>query len=472
MSTTASPMPALGSPNLLRLLRDALVGALPALAAVAVLELTAELRWWQLLLALAIGAVTALLVAWSWIRQVRHFAAWVLRLAGQERADDPPEPYVVYALEWIVWPVLELMRTLARTRRHAAAQERLLAAVIEALPDPVFLVDQSLVVRLANRAARRGFALPPGEVPLGRALRDPAIFGAVQAALGGGISGSVVYNPVSDRLKQFAARVEPVDLGDGGRGVILALREQTEQVMIERMRSDFVANASHEIRTPLASLIGFIETLRGPARDDQEAREMFLATMAEEAARMTRLVDDLLSLSRIEVAESRRPEERIELPELLARMAETLRPVAERSGVALELALAPLPPVRGDADQLHQLFGNLLDNAVKYGASGKRVRIEAEALPMAPPEAGPLSGRAAVRVAVIDFGEGIPPEHIPRLTERFYRVDKARSRRVGGTGLGLAIVKHILRRHEGHLAIQSELGRGSRFTVYLPVEES
>jgi two-component system phosphate regulon sensor histidine kinase PhoR len=283
------------------------------------------------------------------------------------------------------------------------------------------------------------------------------------------MAGSVVYNPLSDRLKQFAARVEPVAFGGGERGVLLAFREQTEQVMIERMRSDFVANASHEIKTPLASIIGFVETLRGPARDDPEAREMFLATMAEEAGRMSRLVDDLLSLSQIEVAESRRPEDRLDLGELLPRVADALQPVADRRGIAIELDLEPsLPLVRGDRDQLHQLFGNLVDNALKYGASGRLVRIEAALCPAAPPEAGPLSGRPAVRVAVVDFGEGIPPEHIPRLTERFYRIDKAGSRRVGGTGLGLAIVKHILRRHAGQLAIQSEPGRGSRFTVYLP----
>lgn len=470
MAAARSPEP--GPPGSGRLLRDASIGALPALAAVLTLGLLGTTPSWQLLAALLVGAAAALAIAWSWARQAQHFAGWVQRLAGQGQAPGPPEPYVAYALEWAVWPVLELVRTLAHARRQAQSRERLLLSVMEALPDPVLLIDQGLVVRRANRAARRAFALPEAEVPLGRALRDPAIFGAVQAALGGGVAGSVAYNPVSDRLKQFAARVEPVDLGDGGRGVLLALREQTEQVMIERMRSDFVANASHEIRTPLASLIGFIETLRGPARDDPEAREMFLATMAEEAGRMARLVDDLLSLSQIEIAESRRPEGRVDLGDLLPRVVEGLEPLAARSGMAIELDLSPaLPPARGDRDQLHQLFGNLIDNALKYGAGGRKVRVEAEAWPAAPPEAGPLAGRAAVRVAVVDFGEGIPPEHLPRLTERFYRVDKARSRRVGGTGLGLAIVKHILRRHEGHLAIASELGRGSRFTVYLPEAE-
>jgi two-component system phosphate regulon sensor histidine kinase PhoR len=370
-----------------------------------------------------------------------------------------------------MWPALELTQRRARAERRLRSGERLLDTVLEALPDPLFLVDSRMVLRRVNQAARRAFDLPPGELPLGRAIRDPAILAAVNSALAGGIGDSAVYNPVSDRLKVFAARVEPVDLGEEGRGALIALREQTEQLMIERMRSDFVANASHEMRTPLASIIGFIETMRGPARNDVVARDAFLVTMAEEAARMQRLVEDLLSLSRIELAEHKPPEHEVELPLLVDQVRGALAPMAERAGMAIEAELpGDLPVVRGDRDQLHQLLSNLVDNALKYAAGGRRVRIEARAWPRAPAEAGPLSGRPSLALAVIDYGEGISPELIPRITERFFRIDKARSRRIGGTGLGLAIVKHIVRRHRGQLVIESELGQGSRFTVYLPAQ--
>jgi two-component system phosphate regulon sensor histidine kinase PhoR len=282
-----------------------------------------------------------------------------------------------------------------------------------------------------------------------------------------------LFNPLDDRLKLFAARIQPIEVTEGGRAAILALREQTEQVLIERMRSDFVANASHEIKTPLAALVGIIETLRGPARDDAVARETFLATMAEEAARMQRLVDDLLSLSKIELAAHRPPAARVSLGEVLEGTLSRMRPMAAAAGVRLVLdAPSSVPELLGDADQLHQLLGNLIDNAIKYGGAGKEVRIEVGLLDTAPPGSGPVSGRPAVEIAVVDRGDGIAPEHIPRLTERFYRVEKGRSRRIGGTGLGLAIVKHVVRRHQGHLRITSEIGRGSRFAVLLPLSGS
>ena len=182
------------------------------------------------------------------------------------------------------------------------AQQRMLRSTIEALPDPIMLVDGELTVIRANEAARRSFNSPAPPVALARVLRDPGVLAAVGAALAGNAAGSVAFSPTHDRVKQFSSRIEPVDLGDGRHGVLMTMREQTEQVMIERMRSDFVANASHEIRTPLASIQGMIETLRGAARHDPQARERFLEIMGEEAARMARLVDDLLSLSRVELA--------------------------------------------------------------------------------------------------------------------------------------------------------------------------
>jgi two-component system phosphate regulon sensor histidine kinase PhoR len=245
------------------------------------------------------------------------------------------------------------------------------------------------------------------------------------------------------------------------------------------MRADFVANVSHELRTPLSALLGFTETLRGPARDDAVARDRFLGIMHEQAQRMTRLVRDLLSLSRIEESEHTPPTERVELGRVLGSVVDTALFQAKAKGVTIEVEItAGLPPLIGDADQLAQVFQNLIDNAVKYGKPNGKVRVNARAADTAPPRVAAASGagRAAelpvvgwISVAIGDDGDGIPREHLPRLTERFYRVDAARSRQLGGTGLGLAIVKHILNRHRGALAIDSEPGRGSVFSVWLPV---
>ncbi|MFW5834649.1 MAG: sensor histidine kinase, partial [Pseudomonadota bacterium] len=241
--------------------------------------------------------------------------------------------------------------------------------------------------------------------------------------------------------------------------------------MTQQMMSDFVANVSHEIRTPLTAVRGFIETLQGPARDDAKARDRFLATMASEADRMNRLVSELLILSRVELMERERPETVVDVVEILHRAHAALTSQLEASSAVVDLGLPDGPmPVRGDADQLLQVHLNLLDNAMKYGREGGPITLRCERLAQAPPRAGRLAGFEAVAVDVIDRGEGIPAAAIPRLTERFFRVDASRSRRLGGTGLGLAIVKHIVKRHQGHLAIDSVVGEGSRFTVYLPAD--
>jgi two-component system phosphate regulon sensor histidine kinase PhoR len=265
--------------------------------------------------------------------------------------------------------------------------------------------------------------------------------------------------------RELLATVVPMDppLADGGRAVVV-LSDRTRERAVERMRADFIANASHELRTPLASLMGFIDTLRGPAADDPPAQQRFLAIMAEQAARMNRLIDDLLSLSRIELTEHQAPAGRVDLVALLHDVIAGFEPRLTERGVTLDLVLADaLPAALGDADQVLQVAQNLLDNAVKYGREGGVVRLAAE-----PASGHRWPARPGVVVTVIDQGPGIPREHLPRLTERFYRVDAGRSRAVGGTGLGLAIVKHIVNRHRGQLVIESEPGVGTTVTVWLP----
>jgi two-component system phosphate regulon sensor histidine kinase PhoR len=259
--------------------------------------------------------------------------------------------------------------------------------------------------------------------------------------------------------RDVRAAVVPMDppIAEGGRAIVW-LSDRTRERAVERMRADFVANVSHELRTPLASLIGFIDTLRGPAADDPPAQQRFLGIMGEQAARMNRLIDDLLSLSRIELIEHQPPSGTVELGELATRLASAFEPRLKERAMALDVQIADdLPAVTGDADQLAQVLQNLLDNAVKYGRQGGTVRLQLAV----------AAARPGVVATVSDQGAGIPREHLPRLTERFYRVDNARSREMGGTGLGLAIVKHVLNRHRGFLDVESTPGIGSVFTVFL-----
>jgi two-component system phosphate regulon sensor histidine kinase PhoR len=304
------------------------------------------------------------------------------------------------------------------------------------------------------------------ERDLAATLRNPHLLGAVDAVLGGAASRIVEFSLPVPVERVFEARVTPYQgPGQGGAdtAAILTFHDMTAIKRSEQMRADFVANASHELRTPLATLLGFIETLRGPARDDPEARDRFLSIMHDQSGRMARLVNDLLSLSKIELDEHTPPTGRAN-PLRIARSAVAaleLKAAARRIRLALT-APKSLPAVVGDDDQLAQVFQNLIDNAIKYTRDNTEVRITLSLT-------GGRRSTPMVSIAVADCGEGIARTHLPRLTERFYRVDPARSRALGGTGLGLAIVKHIVNRHRGRMTIESEVGKGSTFTVHLPV---
>jgi two-component system phosphate regulon sensor histidine kinase PhoR len=289
-----------------------------------------------------------------------------------------------------------------------------------------------------------------------------------------GESGGVIeFTSPGEPEGTYRAVVEPLPRpAVDGTLAVVALHDVTELTRVERMRADFVANASHELRTPLAALLGFIETLQGPAKDDAEARHRFLGIMHQQAGRMSRLVADLLTLSRIELSEHSRPIGRADLGAILKRVTETLEIQARTKKIRIAVDFPPdLPPVNGQDDELSQIFQNLVDNAIKYGREGTDVEVKACVAAETPP-AYPDRTAKAIAVAVRDRGEGIARENLPRLTERFFRVDTARSRRLGGTGLGLAIVKHSVNRHRGALAIDSVLGEGSTFTVYLPMAEA
>jgi two-component system phosphate regulon sensor histidine kinase PhoR len=330
----------------------------------------------------------------------------------------------------------------------------------EALPDPCFILDRRGVVAYANRHATSYFAIRIGDALTFR-LRVPDLLAAFDAVAKGGSPRHVEFVervPTERWFDAWFARLDP-NGERAGEFILLILDDMTERRRSERVRVDFVANASHELRTPLASLTGFIETLRGPAREDAEARDRFLAIMHEQADRMARLVDDLLSLSRIEMKEHVRPTDRVDLASASRHVVDSLEPLARDLGVSLEIKLPPQPAiVVGDRDELIQVFENLVENACKYGQSGKRVLVTVT----------PAAEGSGPSVEVRDFGPGIAADHLPRLTERFYRVDVEASRQHRGTGLGLAIVKHILARHQARMTVESTLGEGAAFTVVFP----
>ena len=331
--------------------------------------------------------------------------------------------------------------------------------LLAGVPLPALIVGQGERISATNLAGSALF----GEGIVGRhpaiAVRNPGLLQAVaQTALDGVQRQVRIVLAREAQDETFVVTVSSL----GRTGVICVFRDVSEEEKAGQMRRDFVANVSHELRTPLTALMGFIETLRHAARDDPAARDRFLTIMEQEAGRMNRLVQDLLHLSRVEAEERVRPRDVVDLGGLLRSTVDSLRLLAEEARVTVTLTGAEAGlELPGDADQLIQVFTNLVENAVKYGGPDQHVRITVT-------REDSLRG-PALRVEVADEGEGIDPVHLPRLTERFYRVDSHRSRAMGGTGLGLAIVKHIVARHRGWLKIESALGEGSRFSVVLPL---
>ncbi|UFM64919.1 PAS domain-containing protein [Paracoccus sp. MA] len=342
--------------------------------------------------------------------------------------------------------------------------EARLHALLRGVPVPMLVVDGHARIIGANEAAEALLGTVPGGRPFVTVLRHPEVNAALDAVLAGQDRAPLTATLGAADRRVFCEVTVTALRAPGLNGATVAIEDRSRDEETEQMRRDFVANVSHELRTPLTALMGFIETLRGPARNDPAARARFLDIMEREAWRMNRLVADLLSLSRVEQDERRRPAQSLDLAALLGGVVATLTPAATAAGVQLDLQGAGgKVPVPGDADQLVQVFHNLIENAVKYGGAGGVVTVTLERLAHEPVLRGP-----AWSVCVADRGEGIDPQHLPRLTERFYRVDTHRSREQGGTGLGLAIVKHIVNRHRGRLRIESERGQGSRFTVILP----
>lgn len=364
---------------------------------------------------------------------------------------------------------------------------------IDALPAPCFIADARGITQHVNKEVVSAYnGVKPGD-PLSFSLRTPSILEAFERVSSSGRAERIAWEEKVPAETWLEAHIAPVYLPDGvdhGSSpvqpdfVLVMVQDLTENRRLERMRTDFVANASHELRTPLASLTGFIETLQGPARDDLQARDRFLTIMLDQSGRMRRLIDDILSLSRIELKANVRPQGQVDLCEVVRHSADALSPLAAELGMEIRLDLPEgSAPVAGDRDELIQVAENLIENALKYGSTGKYVDVglagvaneggegeggnaeggnaEGENTEGGDSEGGDCEWSLSIR----DHGEGIAPEHLPRLTERFYRVDVESSRAMKGTGLGLAIVKHILTRHQARMEVDSVPGQGATFTV-------
>ncbi|MCJ2129006.1 ATP-binding protein [Methylobacterium sp. E-045] len=399
-------------------------------------------------------------------------AATITVVASSMRGDLDP---AVVAAGVVAVIAGGLVGSLSRPRRVAptevAARTRhsIAEALLANIPDPVILVDRRSVVIEVNPAARMLLPALKLKHPLSFALRAPDVLDGIEEVLRTGAPLKTLYTTRVPTERAFEVQIGALPMPDGPGGgqpnVVLFLRDLTAARRLEAMRVDFVANASHELRTPLASLLGFIETLQGPAKADAPAREKFLGIMKTQAQRMTRLIDDLLSLSRIELREHVPPTQVVDLGQIARQMVDMQGPLARERGVSVTLdAPDPAYHVLGERDELARVVENLVENAVKYGGGNVVVGLERTFRP--------ASGKPQIALSVRDDGPGIAPEHIPRLTERFYRVDVASSRQKGGTGLGLAIVKHIVNRHRGKLVIESEPDRGTTVRALLPEQSS
>lgn len=352
-----------------------------------------------------------------------------------------------------------------RANINAQVREQTAMRLIEALPDPGFLIDSRAIVKYSNQVAANQFPGVAIDKPLAFSIRHPALLAAVDAVRATGQNQKVEMNQSIPTETWFEVFIAPAGLstrtleGRSSDWMVMTMHNLTEQKRVDAMRADFIAYASHELRTPLTSLIGFIETLQGPAAKDAEAREKFLSIMRTQSERMSILIDDLLSLSRIELRQHVKPTAKVNLSLILGEVVEGLQTQATEVGVTVNISCQDGPIiVAGDREQLYEVFENLLDNAIKYGGDGER--IDVALMPTERPGFDYI-------FTIVDHGMGIAQEHVPRLTERFYRVDAESIRKKKGTGLGLAIVKHILNRHQGQMTIRSELGVGTHVEILL-----
>lgn len=458
---------------IVRLLKASLLIMIAPMMVLLVYAIYGKLTLYESLAGIGITFVVSILFVRPYLADLTSLTEYVEQLALDKRVDAPALGFLSNVEELSV--AVNHLHTSWEAKRlqleSAIVESKI---VFDTLPDMIIMIDNQFRIVRANSASHINFGRSLNLIKLEEIIQDPLLFSFIKWVMHDKKGKDIELFLPEHLGRHFMVRIEKFPVhSPGGISIILVMHDVTESKRTEQMFMDFVANASHEIRTPLTSLIGFIETLRTAAKDDPPATEQFLEIMANQADRMAKLVSDLLSLSKIEMNANTLPIEKVDIKEILDTAINQVQWSAREQGIEISCdSEKRLPLITGDMNELVQVFVNLIGNAIKYGHSHSKITIKAKRSDIIPKDAINFrSLRKALAISIQDQGEGIAEEHIPRLTERFYRVDKGRSRKVGGTGLGLAIVKHILKRHQGALSIESTIGVGSIFTVYLPLDE-
>jgi len=454
------------------LLKSVMVVSVPPLIVLSVLVVLGILSLPNMLYAYVVTLIMTTIFVYPFLANLSAITDYVDFLARDKRVQAPKLKYV--SLPFDLSKALEnLQRSweIKKQQMESVITER--EILVDTLPDILIMINDNKQVVRTNRAARAIFGQNLAQKPLQDVIASPNLMDSVNAVIADLKGREVEFRIEEPVIRDFLAIIErfPVPSG-GGISTIITMNDITELKSVEQMRADFVANASHEIRTPLASIKGFIETLLGPARDDEKAREEFLQIMLDQADRMQQLINDLLSLSKIEMNANSVPIDPVDLCKVVRKQVDHFKLPAQQKQMQIVLDLHDnLPLVKGDANELAQVVHNLVGNAIKYGNARSDVTVRARVTSELPSDAKMRNQSRVIHLSVQDQGEGIPKQHLPRLMERFYRVDSARTRQIGGTGLGLAIVKGIINRHRGAITVDSVVGEGSTFHAYLPIYE-
>jgi two-component system phosphate regulon sensor histidine kinase PhoR len=459
--------------SLKTLLRTLVILSIPVLVVFLVLLLNGEIGLVHFLLGYGFVLLLSGIMIQPILRNLAVLTDYVRDLS-EDRKTKAPDLGVLNISSDLSSALVKLQQNWQEKRQQMESVITEREILVDTLPDMLIMTDEDLQIVRTNRAARLMF----GQNLAGRHLSDifesDVLINAVITVVESLKGREVDFHIADPDPRDIHAIIERFPIASkGGMAVIITLNDITQLKRIQKMRADFVANASHEIRTPLTSIAGLIELLEGPAKEDKEAREKFLSMMGEQAERMKNLITDLLSLSKIEMNAHSVPTGEVDVMRAIRHEKDHFEWAAKQKEIVIELDVPEnLPKIRGEENELKQVLHNLIGNAIKYGNVKSEVRVSARVTSDLPRDPNFVKIKRVMQVTVRDEGEGIPKEHLPRLTERFYRVDSARTRKVGGTGLGLAIVKHILQRHRAALRIESVVGEGSSFHVYLPLTEA
>lgn len=454
------------------LLKSVMLVSVPALIILSIYVVIGVLNLPHMLYAYVAVLIMTTIFVYPFLANISALTEYVGQLAQDKRIAAP-------RLKYLAAP-FDLSEALNNLQRSWEVKKQQMESIItereilvDTLPDILIMIDDNKRIVRTNRATRAIFGQNLAQKPLKDVIKNSYLVDAVSSVITDLKGREVEFRIEEPVLRDFLAIIErfPVPSA-GGISTVITMNDITELKAVEQMRADFVANASHEIRTPLASIKGFIETLIGPAKDDAQAREEFLPIMLDQADRMQQLINDLLSLSKIEMNANSVPTDPVDISKIVRKEIEHFHMPASEKKMRLVLDLYDnLPQAKGDINELGQVVHNLVGNAIKYGYADSDVTIRARVTTDLPSDIKMRNQNRVIMLSVSDQGEGIPKQHLPRLMDRFYRVDSARTREIGGTGLGLAIVKGIMNRHRGALTVDSIEGEGSTFSVYIPIYE-